>query len=755
MGNHRLRKVAHSLVTGLVLATLLVTTFAPNWVSRIPAAPGYTGQAEAATTYEEADMSAASTPSVVSSPALAPMNALVISEPDRMDSLQRAITRGGGYVYVRQGNTLLVGMHELTPGDLTLAGASAVYEDVVSEDDLALLDPVDRDAAQVWNQLANTDSTLDLDALPDDFQARTSTYLSTPSADSSSPARVDDAPGPNATSVYMVGSVTVQVVFVESQGSTENWSQSEIDKVKAEVVSALDWWSTAATTPANPGGESRPPAFLTWNVNYFSPLEGSQADRDKVTVTTEPIQGSIAQGQNGWMIEVAQEFAPGGAASIRNWANEARNTPGQETDWGMVLFVVDSSNDADGAFNGDGKAGGALLNGPWATVTYDGGDLGVSNLEALIAKMVGHVFGAGDEYYDITNDAGCQNDEILGYFLVEHSNCERNNPVPETSAMRAGDNMLAGYREFRLSDSARAQVGWRESDGDGVYDVLDTIQDMFTVPGTDPICPILHIAGVEVLNEAAVPFDFGLWGDGSGGWSPHIWDENTDTYIDPGFDEPGVSPYYQRTNINWLGYVWGRINEGDWIAGSPSSGIAFDSDNTGYNLMLPGNPGEINSVEIVLMNRWEQEAFRPEEEEILNITFADSVGAGSYESNNANVVATYFADGTPGGWTETSDISYSGGSSLTAQLPGSEACFSIEGQEVTLLYTQSPAYGTGTVYVDGELHSTITYTGVDAPQSEHIITNLSSGDHTVQLFVSSGMIDFDAFQVSTTVSNGV
>ncbi|NDJ74703.1 MAG: hypothetical protein GYB65_00475, partial [Chloroflexi bacterium] len=32
---------------------------------------------------------------------------------------------------------------------------------------------------------------------------------------------------------------------------------------------------------------------------------------------------------------------------------------------------------------------------------------------------------------------------------------------------------------------------------------------------------------------------------------------------------------------------------------------------------------------------------------------------------------------------------------------------------------------------------------------------LSSGDHTVQLFVSSGMIDFDAFQVSTTVSNGV
>ena len=78
---------------------------------------------------------------------------------------------------------------------------------------------------------------------------------------------------------------------------------------------------------------------------------------------------------------------------------------------------------SDGYFDDDLKAGGAALNGPWAVVTYDAGDMGSENLEVLIAKMVGHVFGAGDETYDTTG--GCYNDEIYGYLRVTHDNCER------------------------------------------------------------------------------------------------------------------------------------------------------------------------------------------------------------------------------------------------------------------------------------------------------------------------------------------
>jgi len=47
-------------------------------------------------------------------------------------------------------------------------------------------------------------------------------------------------------------------------------------------------------------------------------------------------------------------------------------------------------------------------------VTYDGGSLGADNLEILIAKMVGHIFGAGDESVDYLGN-GCYPGEYYGY----------------------------------------------------------------------------------------------------------------------------------------------------------------------------------------------------------------------------------------------------------------------------------------------------------------------------------------------------
>ena len=206
------------------------------------------------------------------------------------------------------------------------------------------------------------------------------------------------APSNTQTSVFLYGKVAVKVLFVESTGSTENWTATEVSGVKTEITQALDWWSAAATAPLSPGDPARPSAHLTWDVSYVSPFDGATADRTKIQLVNEPIQESVYTAAANWIPQVAIAFNGGsGSAAVRTLADTTRDTAG--ADWGLVLFVVDSSNDPDGFFDDDLKAAGAALNGPWAVVAYDAGDLGSDNLEVLIAKMIGHVFGAGDETY--------------------------------------------------------------------------------------------------------------------------------------------------------------------------------------------------------------------------------------------------------------------------------------------------------------------------------------------------------------------
>src|SRR5690606_22857850 len=139
------------------------------------------------------------------------------------------------------------------------------------------------------------------------------------------------------------------------------------------VVSALDWWTVVARAPDG-DGNPRPPAHLTWTVNYYSPLEGTTEQRNAVTVPVEPIQKAITD--NAWMGTIAQQIKS--TTNLSTWAREARDPSAaapEGTDWAFVLFIVDSSADADGRF-GDAKSAAAALSGPWAIVSSRGGDLG-------------------------------------------------------------------------------------------------------------------------------------------------------------------------------------------------------------------------------------------------------------------------------------------------------------------------------------------------------------------------------------------
>jgi len=58
-------------------------------------------------------------------------------------------------------------------------------------------------------------------------------------------------PGFYETSEYMIGSVAVGVIFLESNGSTdtstEDWTTTEENNVKSEIQAALNWWASQNT----------------------------------------------------------------------------------------------------------------------------------------------------------------------------------------------------------------------------------------------------------------------------------------------------------------------------------------------------------------------------------------------------------------------------------------------------------------------------------------------------------------------------
>ncbi len=297
----RYQRVGRGMLTGLILVSVLATTFLMDWA----AAPAAVSAAPNPGTGTAADVSPAESPSTTTTTALGPehtnqlvpMNTLILSEPGQTEALAKAITAAGDTVHVRQGDALFVGLDALSESDLTALGARALYHDRIPAADLTTLAGVDYDAAQVWNAINDHAAS----ARPLNLSSTNDSVLLVPDGSASA----EYAPSINQTSSFMVGNVAVKVLFVESTGSGENWTETEVNKVKGEVVQALDWWTVAATVPAAPGQPSRPSAQLVWNVSYVSPFDGPTADRTKINVGIEPINESVFTAAANWIPQVA------------------------------------------------------------------------------------------------------------------------------------------------------------------------------------------------------------------------------------------------------------------------------------------------------------------------------------------------------------------------------------------------------------------------------------------------------------------
>jgi hypothetical protein len=162
----------------------------------------------------------------------------------------------------------------------------------------------------------------------------------------------------------------------------------------------------------------------------------------------------------------------------------------ENTNWAYTIFVVNSAADADGSF-ANIVSGFARIGGPYLVMTYDLGGRGIDYMGNVTAHESAHVFCALDERSD-----GSPYTYHSGYYNTQNLNSADGNPNPslQVPSIMAGVPLRdQAYATHTSSPTSLAMMGWQDSDGDGVFDLLD-------VP--------LSLVGNGNLNPATRGYDF-------------------------------------------------------------------------------------------------------------------------------------------------------------------------------------------------------------------------------------------------------
>lgn len=278
------------------------------------------------------------------------------------------------------------------------------------------------------------------------------------------------------TSAYMIGDVGYIILFVESDGtidaSSEDWTQSEKDRFTGETASAMQWW-------ANRFSFTRTGQHLV-----FHNL-GSQVVSTGYEPITRPGGSPRDGGEEGlWIQEIMDDLGYDTYASYFNnvaeYVDDLRTANG--LDWGFVIFAVDASNDGDNKFTNNLFAY-AYPGGPFTVITLPSDNYDNKELEAVVAHEMGHIFEAADQYADSDDcdeDSDCS--KTYGWLAVENQNCERDACSSDVACIMRGQ--WAPYGDKKVSSWAKGQIGWRDSDGDGILDPIDTIPSFTMTPPT-------------------------------------------------------------------------------------------------------------------------------------------------------------------------------------------------------------------------------------------------------------------------------
>lgn len=301
--------------------------------------------------------------------------------------------------------------------------------------------------------------------------------------------------------------------MLESNGTidpeTENWTSPEESSVVNKISVGLNWLARQ-----NPSAN----VSFVLDVHY------------RVPTSYEPINHSTND-EGLWISEAMANLGYSGSyylTQVRDYINSLRRN--LDTDWAFSIFVVDSSNDPDGCFTNQIDptrkwSAYAYLGGPFLVMTYDNDGYGIFHMDYVTAHETAHIFYATDEYNGVT--------ETSGYLGVED--------------FEGSGDMMELALSWWFCTNSQEQLGWRDSDSDGVLDIVDTFP-----------------------NTALNPF------------SPDPTNRSTLTYNGNAIEIPykNNNPFgsHRNVTINKIVEVEFRVDSGTWQDASPNDGAFNESE---------------------------------------------------------------------------------------------------------------------------------------------------------------------------------
>lgn len=327
------------------------------------------------------------------------------------------------------------------------------------------------------------------------------------------------------TGEFLLGDVTTTVVLLESTGaaSSEDWTADSIAAVKANVEEALTWWQDTLVAQQS--------------VHSVQFLMDYQYTDNPVATVLEPIaerSNLYTTWVNDFLDVAGSNTFDGISADMRKFNDAQRIEHG--TNWGFTIFVVNDENDADGMFaeGGSFRRGFAFSGGRYLVVP-------AGRPASSIAHEMGHIFWARDEY----SGAGSYLQK-RGYYNSQNLNAADNPAVgfsQQESIMASGTLLANAYANHTSSDSSLKMMGWQDSDGDGVFDVLDVPHSFIGTGYIDQVDGEFHFAGTAEVGM--------------------LLNRNS-------------SGFQSDMTINEIDRIEYRIDQGAWVTGLTPGGVTAD-----------------------------------------------------------------------------------------------------------------------------------------------------------------------------------
>lgn len=253
---------------------------------------------------------------------------------------------------------------------------------------------------------------------------------------------------------FMLGSVLVSLVLFESDGTIdanqENWTATQIAEAKQKVTEGVQWWSEVLARQDS-----------VHHLDFHFDFQFADAP---IATGYEPITRT-SDSYSLWVDDFFAEVdvSPNTTFSERIFEFNHQQRVAHNTNWAFTIFMVNDAHDADGRFDTDGTFDHAFaFSGGRAFVVPAGRPV------STIAHETGHMFWAADEYLN-----GKPYDFRRGYYNAQNSDGLRDNPNPNFQTLSIMESPAVGFPIYATSPSSMEIIGWRDSDGDGIFDVLD------------------------------------------------------------------------------------------------------------------------------------------------------------------------------------------------------------------------------------------------------------------------------------------